>query len=107
MIYNEDILCHHGIKGQRWGIRRTPEQLDRHRSGTKKRAKQKSPKASRIKKSIIVGASALAAVGTLEVLEQVYLKQGVKAVNKVKDDTLYLTMNSSEIKALPIDLSRK
>ena len=27
---NYYILRHHGIKGQRWGIRRTPEELGRH-----------------------------------------------------------------------------
>lgn len=26
-LAEEEFLCHHGIKGQRWGIRRTPEQL--------------------------------------------------------------------------------
>lgn len=26
-FYTTDFLCHHGIKGMKWGIRRTPEQL--------------------------------------------------------------------------------
>lgn len=29
-------LCHHGVKGMKWGVRRTPEQLadeDQYRSG--------------------------------------------------------------------------
>ncbi len=25
--YYKNHLCHHGIKGQKWGVRRTPEQL--------------------------------------------------------------------------------
>lgn len=27
-LYLSDTLCHHGIKGQKWGVRRTPEQLE-------------------------------------------------------------------------------
>lgn len=28
-MYEQDYLMHHGIKGMKWGIRRTPEQLGR------------------------------------------------------------------------------
>lgn len=27
MIYDEAFLSHHGVKGQKWGVLRTPEQL--------------------------------------------------------------------------------
>lgn len=33
----DEFLAHHGIKGQRWGIRRTPEQLGRKVSKLKKK----------------------------------------------------------------------
>lgn len=33
-------LSHHGIKGQKWGIRRTPEQLGKINGGTAKVYKQ-------------------------------------------------------------------
>lgn len=33
---SNDILEHHGIKGQRWGVRRTPEQLG-HKTGGKRK----------------------------------------------------------------------
>lgn len=39
--FETDYLAHHGIKGQKWGVRRTPEELG-HRpkgSGTKKKVK--------------------------------------------------------------------
>ena len=31
MYYYNNELYHHGVKGQRWGVRRTPEQLARER----------------------------------------------------------------------------
>lgn len=39
-MYDEDYLAHHGIKGQRWGIRRTPEQLG-HKPVKKRESKIK------------------------------------------------------------------
>ncbi len=44
-----DVLCHYGIKGMKWGVRRTPEQL-----GHKKRLK-KSSSGSIIEKAIREG----------------------------------------------------
>lgn len=43
MIYYQSTLSHHGIKGMRWGIRRTKEQLMRARGSSKPVAK-KDPK---------------------------------------------------------------
>ena len=31
-IFSQNFIAHHGIKGQRWGIRRTPEQLGHHKN---------------------------------------------------------------------------
>lgn len=35
----DDYICHHGIKGMKWGIRRTPEQLGHAVSKAKKKVK--------------------------------------------------------------------
>ena len=35
--FSEEFLAHHGIKGQKWGIRRTPEELGHKPKGTKKK----------------------------------------------------------------------
>ena len=36
--FSEEFLAHHGIKGQKWGIRRTPEELGHKPKGTKKKS---------------------------------------------------------------------
>ena len=36
VIYYDNYLEHHGIKGQKWGVRRTPEQLGHVRAGQRK-----------------------------------------------------------------------
>ena len=46
MAQNEYYLMHHGVKGQKWGVRRTPEQLG-YRSPAGKVALGKSASAAR------------------------------------------------------------
>ena len=57
-MYYEDHLAHHGIKGQKWGVRRTPEQLghkpkkssaQKARNAAKKTAKAVSKTAANTK----------------------------------------------------------
>lgn len=38
---SNEVLYHHGIKGMKWGVRRSPEQLGRVRGSTKSSADQK------------------------------------------------------------------
>lgn len=38
---NNEVLYHHGIKGMKWGVRRSPDQLSRARGSTKSSADQK------------------------------------------------------------------
>lgn len=49
-IKEDDLLCHHGVKGQRWGIRRTPAQLGHFKLNKPKTKKQKSSLMEKIKK---------------------------------------------------------
>lgn len=55
MEKDKDFLEHHGIKGQKWGVRRTPEQLgNRIKSGAKKVksliSNKRSERASKVRK---------------------------------------------------------
>ncbi len=38
---SNEVLYHHGIKGMKWGVRRSPDQLGRARGSTKSSADQK------------------------------------------------------------------
>lgn len=40
--FETDYLAHHGIKGQKWGVRRTPEELGHVSPGKKKKNSAKS-----------------------------------------------------------------
>ena len=45
-------LTHHGVKGMRWGVRRTPAQLG-HKTTTKRKKLKSSPDAvERVKKAL-------------------------------------------------------
>ena len=55
----DEFLEHHGIKGQRWGIRRTPEQLGHKVSKLKKKtAKLEQKNIDKEKKANIIKESA-------------------------------------------------
>lgn len=59
MLISEDELCHHGIKGQKWGIRRfqkkdgslTPDGKERYDDDTTKKVKKSKP--VRVAKSFV------------------------------------------------------
>ena len=51
MIYmrSDSYLCHHGVKGQRWGIRRTPAQLGH---AIKKKVKKFEKNVTKVRKNV-------------------------------------------------------
>jgi hypothetical protein len=57
-VYSDEIR-HHGIKGQKWGVRRTPEQLGHPRSNKRRKKNRK-----KINKQVLAGAGiAVASAG--------------------------------------------
>ena len=62
-IPRDDYLMHHGVKGQKWGVRNDPERVGRKRSGLKtaKDVNQKKGLSTGAKIALGVGGAALAA----------------------------------------------
>lgn len=48
----ETFLEHHGVKGMKWGVRRTPAQLGHKPSGKRKKSKSSSTKKKRTKRRL-------------------------------------------------------
>lgn len=47
----KDFLEHYGIKGMKWGVRRSPEELG-HRTSTKKKTSSLKQKVKKLKKKV-------------------------------------------------------
>lgn len=110
MAQNEYYLMHHGVKGMKWGVRRTPEQLGykptaESRIKTKlndPEFKRKAAKAAKI--ALVIGA----AYATHKVVNDPrVLAAGKDAITKVvaksgavKASTLKNVMNTTEFKAV-------
>lgn len=110
MAQNEYYLMHHGVKGMKWGVRRTPAQLGyRPTAGSRIKTKLNDPefkrKAARAAKiALVIGA----AYATHKVVNDPrVLAAGKDAITKVvaksgavKASTLQSVMNTTEFKAV-------
>ena len=110
MAQNEYYLMHHGVKGMKWGVRRTPEQLGyKPTAGSRIKTKLNDPEFKRkaakaAKIALVIGA----AYATHKVVNDPrVLAAGKDAITKVvaksgavKASTLKNVMNTTEFKAV-------
>lgn len=109
MAQNEYYLMHHGVKGMRWGVRRSPEQLGHRTFGERAKAKLNDPEFKRkaakaAKIALVIGA----AYATHKVVnDPKVLSAGKDAITKVvaksgaiKASTLKSVMDTTEFKAV-------
>lgn len=59
----DNVLEHYGVKGMKWGVRRTPEQLGRARSSRKEKGKKSSSSRDPLKNPMTAVKSKLFAIG--------------------------------------------
>lgn len=109
MAQNNYYLMHHGVKGMKWGVRRTPAQLGyRPKAGSRIKTKLNDPEfkrkaATAAKVALVIGA----AYATHKVInDPKVLAAGKDAITKVvaksgavKASTIKNVMNSTEFKA--------
>lgn len=87
-ICNGDVLYHHGIKGQKWGVRRfqnkngslTPAGKERYNDGIEKRVETPEERKKRIARDVAIGAAA--ATAAIAAIGYMKYSKNLKALDK-------------------------
>lgn len=103
------VICHHGIKGQKWGVRRfqnkdgslTAKGRQRYGETANKREETPEERKKRISRNVAIGAAATATA--LTVIGAMYIKH--KYDVNIKELNKKATSSIKEIRTKPIDLN--
>lgn len=103
------IICHHGIKGQKWGVRRfqnkdgslTAKGRQRYGETANKQEETPEERKKRISRNVAIGAAATATA--LTVIGAMYIKH--KYDVNIKELNKKATSSIKEIRTKPIDLN--
>lgn len=100
----DDVLEHYGIKGMRWGVRRTDEQLARARGRRRSSRREKSPDAAAAeeakKKAKKGGVSSLSNQELKKLNERLNLEQNYERLTSTKDNKNKLKKGEETAKSI-------
>ena len=87
-------LIHHGVKGMKWGVRRTPEQLGRRPEGMKGSIRKKSPQTDAERAERIKEIEKRVSAPTTD---KAYKKTRVSKLNKKLEDKAWKLASKSKV----------
>ena len=82
-----EVIQHYGVKGMRWGVRRSQEELDRAAGRTKDKPKKLSPeKKKKLKEAALIAGTLVLTAGAVYA-KHILNQQGDSSTDKLSDST--------------------